>query len=77
MATSEDTEVLVTHDDFERAFHGLVPSVSPSEMDHYKRIQHHFSHKSTGVGNASFDVRSNIESGNDMTSMKGKGRAVD
>lgn len=66
MATPEDTAVLVTRDDFERALHDLVPSVSPSEMDHYKHIQHRFSRKSIGVEN-------DIERGNDM---KGKGRAV-
>lgn len=77
MATFEDTEVLVTHHDFDRAFHDLVPSVSQSEMDHYKHIQHRFSRKSVRAENESSDVQSNSESGNNMKSVKGKSRAVE
>lgn len=43
MASSEDTDVLVSQDDFDRAFRDLVPSVSQSEMDHYANIQQRFS----------------------------------
>lgn len=43
MATAEDTDVLVCQQDFESAIHDLVPSVSQSEMEHYRHVQHRFS----------------------------------
>ncbi|KAI9144509.1 P-loop containing nucleoside triphosphate hydrolase protein [Paraphysoderma sedebokerense] len=42
MATPEETDVLVSKSDFELALAELVPSVSMSEMDHYKRVQEKF-----------------------------------
>ncbi|KAJ4488270.1 AAA-domain-containing protein [Lentinula aciculospora] len=43
MASEEDVHVEVTQKDFILALEGLVPSVSQTEMDHYKSIQERFS----------------------------------
>ncbi|KAI0948498.1 hypothetical protein AcV7_009223 [Taiwanofungus camphoratus] len=43
LATSAETEVLVSQEDFDFALRELVPSVSQAEMDHYARIQQRFS----------------------------------
>ncbi|GLB35223.1 putative ATPase family associated with various cellular activities (AAA) [Lyophyllum shimeji] len=43
MASAEDINVLVSQDDFDRALEDLVPSVSESEMEHYRSIQRRFS----------------------------------
>jgi peroxin-6 len=43
MASADDMDVLVSHQDFDLALHDLVPSVSQSEMDHYAMIQRRFS----------------------------------
>ncbi|EEB98561.1 hypothetical protein MPER_01908, partial [Moniliophthora perniciosa FA553] len=43
MASKEEILVTVTQEDFDRALHNLVPSVSQAEMDHYARIQSRFS----------------------------------
>lgn len=42
MATSEETDVLVSRKDFELALSELVPSVSQGEMDHYAEVQRKF-----------------------------------
>ncbi|KIK59642.1 hypothetical protein GYMLUDRAFT_226408 [Collybiopsis luxurians FD-317 M1] len=49
MASEEDMRVEVTREDFNIALKGLVPSVSPAEMDHYRGIQDRFSREKTGV----------------------------
>lgn len=43
MASSEDIEVIVCKEDFDRALENLVPSVSSSEMEYYASIQQKFS----------------------------------
>ncbi|KAF7295187.1 AAA domain-containing protein [Mycena indigotica] len=43
LASSEDIDVLVSQADFDRALRNLEPSVSQSEMDHYKQVQQRFS----------------------------------
>jgi len=50
IASAEEIEVLVSHDDFVRALRDLVPSVSQSEMDHYSTIQYRFSRKAITSG---------------------------
>ncbi|EGN96022.1 hypothetical protein SERLA73DRAFT_76019 [Serpula lacrymans var. lacrymans S7.3] len=42
-ATSSDTDVIVTEQDFDLALQELVPSISQSEMDHYTAIRDRFS----------------------------------
>lgn len=42
MATSEETDVLVSRKDFELALSELVPSVSQGEMEHYAEVQRKF-----------------------------------
>ncbi|KIM80937.1 hypothetical protein PILCRDRAFT_72673 [Piloderma croceum F 1598] len=43
MAAPEDTNVVVTQEDFDQAVRDLVPSVSQSEMNRYASIQQRFS----------------------------------
>lgn len=64
IASSNDIMVVVSQDDFDRAFTALVPSVSQSEMDHYKKIQSRFSRKDS---ESDTSIR---------TGTKGKGRAI-
>lgn len=45
MATPADTEVLVSQEDFELALRELKPSVSETEMEHYRQVQRQFSEK--------------------------------
>lgn len=45
LASQEETEVIVTIEDFERALQTLVPSVSQSEMEHYAEVQKQFGRK--------------------------------
>ncbi|KAL5635337.1 hypothetical protein ACGC1H_004207 [Rhizoctonia solani] len=42
LATPAETDVLVNGDDFERALGELVPSVSTSELEHYREVQQKF-----------------------------------
>jgi peroxin-6 len=43
MATDEDTDITVTREDFISALKELVPSVSQTEMEHYRQVQKRFS----------------------------------
>jgi peroxin-6 len=43
LATPEEIDVLVSEEDFQAALEALVPSVSQSEMDHYRKIQERYS----------------------------------
>ncbi|KAI8998975.1 AAA-domain-containing protein [Trametes punicea] len=45
LATPEETEVLVSEEDFNAALRELAPSVSQAEMEHYARIQQRFSNE--------------------------------
>lgn len=76
MATSNDMDVLVSQKDFDRAFHDLVPSVSQSEMDHYRHIQRRFSRKPIGAEKTNPGANE-LVTRNNMESSKGKGRATD
>lgn len=42
LASSSDTDVLVSRADFEIALRELIPSVSKSEMNHYSSVQRRF-----------------------------------
>jgi len=42
LASPGDFEVLVTQNDFEKAFQDLTPSVSQSEMEYYTKVQSSF-----------------------------------
>jgi peroxin-6 len=63
LATKEDIEVVVGQTDFEEALRELVPSVSQSELDHYKKVQAQFSAPKDEKQPAAVDV-------------KGKGKAI-
>jgi peroxin-6 len=45
MATLQDLVVLVSGADFQSAIQNLVPSISQSDLDHYKKIQSQFSYE--------------------------------
>jgi peroxin-6 len=45
LATPEDIMVQVTEQDFIRALHELIPSVSAAELDHYKSVRARFEKK--------------------------------
>jgi peroxin-6 len=42
MVTDDETDVVVALEDFENALRELVPSVSQTEMEHYRSVQAHF-----------------------------------
>lgn len=68
LATPEDTMVQVTEQDFVRALHELIPSVSAAELDHYKSVRARFEKKD--------DEEEKIEAPMPKTSKgKGKGKA--
>ena len=46
LATPEDSDVIVGRQDFEQALQELVPSVSPSELEHYSTVQKRFAAQS-------------------------------
>lgn len=75
MASQEEMEVLVSQEDFERAFRDLVPSVSQSEMDHYATIQSRFSRKKVEDVNA-LESQGAVVAGQYIGG-KGKGKAVE
>lgn len=66
LATKEDVEVVVSEEDFRGALRELVPSVSQSELDHYKKVQAQFS-----------PVKKEDTAGQDKLKGKGKGKEVD
>jgi peroxin-6 len=42
LATPAEIDVLVNSDDFNRALDELIPSVSASELEHYREVQQKF-----------------------------------
>jgi len=56
LASSADTQVIVSQVDFDAALRELTPSVSQSEMDHYAKIQQRFSRKSSDTANTDGDT---------------------
>lgn len=49
LATKEDVEVVVSEHDFRAAMKELIPSVSQSELEHYKKVQAQFSPVKNGI----------------------------
>lgn len=43
LASSTEIHISVSQMDFNKALKALVPSVSQAEMEHYARVQRHFS----------------------------------
>jgi peroxin-6 len=69
-ATTEDTAVMVTEDDFLSAERELVPSVSVKELEHYKRVRAQFEKPVEEKASQGLAARP-------KSSGKGKGKAVD
>ena len=74
MATESETDVLVSQKDFELALKELVPSVSASEMDHYRQVQQRFAKDTI---NSTKELDPEVEEANRRRSVKGKGKARD
>ncbi|CAE6380702.1 unnamed protein product [Rhizoctonia solani] len=78
LATPTETDVLVNRDDFERALSELVPSVSASELEHYREVQQKFA--SSTINSIEKEVSEESvdnEQEADLPKVdKGKGKAV-
>ena len=70
-ATKEDTDVVVTEEDFVLAEKELVPSVSVGELEHYKKVRGMFEKADDGKG------KEKGEETNGRPRSKGKARVVD
>lgn len=53
---AEALAAVLVADDFYRAINELVPSVSPAELDRYRKLQQSFTQESTGRKDKSADV---------------------
>ncbi|KAG8771529.1 peroxisomal assembly protein [Ceratobasidium sp. 428] len=79
LATAAETDVLVNADDFFKALDELVPSVSASELEHYREVQQKFASSTINSvekeenGSAGEDVE---ELASSLDKGKGKGKAV-
>ncbi|CAE6443953.1 unnamed protein product [Rhizoctonia solani] len=79
LATPAQIDVLVNGDDFERALSELVPSVSTSELEHYREVQQKFASSTINsvekeqdvLGESVSDEEADVPKVN-----KGKGKAV-
>ncbi|KAJ1309501.1 hypothetical protein OPQ81_006276 [Rhizoctonia solani] len=78
LATPAEVDVFVNRDDFERALSELIPSVSASELEHYREVQQKFAsstinsvEKEQGIQETGSDGEANSPKVD-----KGKGKAV-
>jgi len=83
-ATKEDTDVVVTEEDFILAENELVPSVSVGELEHYGKVRGMFEKADETKGkekeadvNGSARPRSSGKGKQKVIDRKGKGKAVD
>jgi peroxin-6 len=84
MATDDDTNITVSREDFLAALRELVPSVSQTEMEHYRLVQQKFAENTEQPGDqeGSRDNLSLLEDEADVDlapvkgDRKGKGRAL-
>lgn len=81
LATPAEIDVLVNGDDFGRALDELVPSVSASELEHYREVQQKFA--SSTINSAEKEEALKQASSTDDEDVdtaprvdKGKGKAV-
>lgn len=82
MATDADTDIEVSRADFLNALKELVPSVSQTEMEHYRQVQRRFAEGVDKDGNPSKMSNKQTEDegmvlGPITKDRKGKGRAAD
>lgn len=73
MATEAETDVVVAEVDFKAALEELVPSVSASEMEHYRQVQQKFA-KDTINSKRSDEADEELPA---SSKGKGKAKAVD
>ncbi|TVY27749.1 Peroxisomal biogenesis factor [Lachnellula hyalina] len=76
-ATKEDTDVVVTEEDFMLAEKELVPSVSFGELEHYKKVRGMFEKPDDGKGKAEVEVDADVRDANGRPKSKGKAKVVD
>jgi peroxin-6 len=77
-ATKEDTDVVVTEEDFVLAEKELVPSVSVGELQHYKWVRGMFEKADEGKKGEEVNGRPRSKGKvRVVTDRKGKGKAVD
>lgn len=76
MATEEDTDITVTREDFVAALQELVPSVSQSEMEHYRLVQEKFADNTKRLTDQEQPPSQVSEDVQVHADRKGKGRAV-
>ncbi|TVY48643.1 Peroxisomal biogenesis factor [Lachnellula occidentalis] len=79
-ATKEDTDVVVTEEDFMLAEQELVPSVSFGELEHYKKVRGMFEKPDDGKGKlveVDADADADVGEANGRAKGKGKVKVVD
>jgi len=77
-ATKEDTDVVVTEEDFVLAEKELVPSVSVGELEHYKRVRGMFEKADEGKKEGEVNGRPRSKGkARVAVDRKGKGKAID
>ncbi|KAG8761406.1 peroxisomal assembly protein, partial [Ceratobasidium sp. 423] len=80
LATPAEVDVLVNRDDFERALSELIPSVSASELEHYREVQQKFASSTINSLEKEQGVSEEIASDEEGVELpkvdKGKGKAV-
>lgn len=74
MATPDDVEVLVAQEDFEKALAELQPSVSVSELEHYKAVQGKFSSQTMNAPKEKAQPADGPSEGTATVPGKGKGK---
>jgi len=81
MATEEDTNITVSRRDFFAALQELVPSVSQTEMEHYRAVQQKFAENSSkeekgATSSFPFEDQAGFDRAPVGMDRKGKGRAL-
>lgn len=81
MATPAETDVLVNSEDFFKALDELIPSVSASELEHYREVQQKFASSTINSAEKEAALQQSasveVETGNaeDMEEVEGTGEA--
>lgn len=76
MSTEEDTDITVNREDFLAALKELVPSVSQTEMEHYRKVQEKFADNSKRSEDQDQSPPQEREGIQVPADRKGKGRAT-
>lgn len=74
MATTEETDVVVTEKDFVSALSELVPSVSLDDIRHYETVRRKFASETLNTEKPDNQVNGDTN-GHEISKSKGKGKA--